>query len=101
MLTDTNRGVTRFREAFYADILTVIHPPRTSSDSCQFPSFSMDRLGVGDRLELIEQIWNGLPDQVDPSEIPAWSLVELAKCRQGAEERSGIGDALAGGYGIA
>ena len=31
-------------------------------------------LSVDDRLELIDQIWDSLPEQVAPNEIPAWHL---------------------------
>jgi putative addiction module component (TIGR02574 family) len=54
-------------------------------------ALGIDRLSVGDRLELIEQIWNSLPDNVDAADIPAWHLVELAKRRQAANDNPGIG----------
>jgi putative addiction module component (TIGR02574 family) len=41
----------------------------------------IDRLTVRERLELIEQIWDSLPEQVNPDEIPAWHLAELANSR--------------------
>ena len=41
--------------------------------------------------ELIEQVWNSLPEKVDPSEVPAWHLAELAKRRAEADERPGEG----------
>jgi len=54
-------------------------------------ALGIDRLSVGERLELIEQIWNSLPDQVDPAEVPAWHLAELARRRAEAEARPGLG----------
>jgi putative addiction module component (TIGR02574 family) len=53
--------------------------------------FNFDRLGVAERLELIEQIWNSLPEQVDPAEVPEWHLLELARRRAEAESQPGLG----------
>ena len=38
-----------------------------------------------DRLALIEQIWDSLPEHVNPDEVPQWHLVELAKRRAEAD----------------
>lgn len=54
-------------------------------------SLGIDRLTVAQRLELIEQIWDSLPDEVNPEEVPAWHLAELAKRRAAAERQPGIG----------
>jgi putative addiction module component (TIGR02574 family) len=54
-------------------------------------ALGIDRLSVTERLELIEQIWNSLPEQVDPTEIPAWHVAELARRRAEAEARPGEG----------
>ena len=32
----------------------------------------IDQLNVIDRLNLIEQIWDSLPEQVEPAEMPKW-----------------------------
>jgi putative addiction module component (TIGR02574 family) len=48
-------------------------------------SLGIDRLSVRERLELIEQIWDSLPDQVNPDEVPSWHLAELAKRRADAD----------------
>jgi putative addiction module component (TIGR02574 family) len=48
-------------------------------------ALGIDRLSVRDRLELIEQIWDSLPEQLNPDEVPAWHLVELAKRRAEAD----------------
>jgi putative addiction module component (TIGR02574 family) len=45
----------------------------------------INQFSVRDRLDLIEQIWDSLPEQVNPDEVPAWHLVELAKRRAEAE----------------
>ena len=46
-------------------------------------ALGIDRLSVAERLELIEQIWNSLPEQIDPNEVPKWHRAELAKRRRG------------------
>lgn len=46
-----------------------------------------DRLSVAERLELIEKIWDSLPESVEPSELPEWHLAEAAKRRDSAEAR--------------
>ena len=48
-------------------------------------ALGIDRLSVAERLELIEQIWNSLPDEIDPLEVPDWHRAELAKRREQAE----------------
>lgn len=49
-------------------------------------SLGNDRLSVRDRLDLIEQIWDSLPNQVEPQDIPDWHVAELAKRRAIAAE---------------
>jgi len=44
-------------------------------------ALGIHKLSVGERLELIEQIWNSLPEQIAPQDIPEWHLTELAKRR--------------------
>jgi putative addiction module component (TIGR02574 family) len=48
-------------------------------------ALGINRLSVPERLELIEQIWDSLPAQVNPDEVPKWHLPELAKRRAQAE----------------
>jgi putative addiction module component (TIGR02574 family) len=48
-------------------------------------SLGIDRLSVRDRLDLIEQIWDTLPEHVNPDEVPEWHLAELARRRAEAE----------------
>jgi putative addiction module component (TIGR02574 family) len=54
-------------------------------------ALGIDRLSVRERLELIEQIWDSLPDQVDPDEVPPWHLAELARRRAEADASPGVG----------
>jgi putative addiction module component (TIGR02574 family) len=54
-------------------------------------SLGIDRLSVRERLDLIEQIWDSLPEEVSPDEVPAWHLAELAKRRAEADAAPGVG----------
>ena len=54
-------------------------------------ALGIDRLSVRDRLELIEQILDSLPEQVNPDEVPDWHLAELVKRRAEAEASPGVG----------
>jgi putative addiction module component (TIGR02574 family) len=54
-------------------------------------SLGIDRLSVRDRLDLIEQIWDSLPEQVEPQDIPDWHVAELATRRASAAESPGVG----------
>jgi putative addiction module component (TIGR02574 family) len=54
-------------------------------------TLGIHQLSVGERLELIEQIWNSLPEQVAPQEVPQWHLAELAKRLAEAESQPGVG----------
>lgn len=51
----------------------------------------IDRLNVRERLELIEQIWDSLPEQVNPDEVPDGHLAELAKRRAEADASPRLG----------
>jgi putative addiction module component (TIGR02574 family) len=51
----------------------------------------LDQLSIAERLELIEQLWNSLPAQIDSTEIPAWHLAELRKRRVRVETTPGAG----------
>jgi putative addiction module component (TIGR02574 family) len=57
----------------------------------RFEALELEQLSVGERLELIEQIWNSLPDLVDPKDVPPWHLSELAHRRGQAERNPGAG----------
>ncbi|MBL8825210.1 MAG: addiction module protein [Planctomycetia bacterium] len=39
----------------------------------------IDRLSVLEKLTLIEEIWDSLPENVQTDEIPEWHQKELAK----------------------
>jgi putative addiction module component (TIGR02574 family) len=54
-------------------------------------ALGIDRLSVRERLELIEQIWDSLPEQVAPDEVPEWHLAELARRRAEADAAPGAG----------
>jgi len=54
-------------------------------------TLGIDRLSVRDRLELIEQIWDSLPEHVNPDEVPEWHLAELAKRRAEADASPRVG----------
>jgi putative addiction module component (TIGR02574 family) len=53
--------------------------------SVSIEALGLDRLSVRERLELIEQLWDSLPEQVNPDEVPPWHLAELAKRRAEAD----------------
>jgi putative addiction module component (TIGR02574 family) len=54
-------------------------------------TFGIDRLSVSDRLELIELIWQSLPDEVAAEDLPALHVSELAKRLANAETNPGAG----------
>src|SRR5207244_1185891 len=54
-------------------------------------ALGIDRLSVRERLDLIEQIWDSLPEQVSPDEVPEWHLAELARRRADAEASANAG----------
>jgi putative addiction module component (TIGR02574 family) len=59
--------------------------------SVNLQAMGIDQLSVVERLELIEEIWNSLPEQIAPENIPAWHLAELAARRAVAESQPGVG----------
>lgn len=59
--------------------------------SVTIESLGIDRLSVSERLELIEQIWDSLPDEIDPREVPDWHRAELAKRRDQAHAQPAVG----------
>ena len=54
-------------------------------------SLGIEFLSVRDRLDLIEQIWGSLPEQVESQDIPDWHVAELATRRGRAAESPGGG----------
>ena len=59
--------------------------------SVSLEALGIDRLSIGERLELIEQIWNSLPEQVSPEEVPPWHMPELARRLAEAKSHPGLG----------
>jgi putative addiction module component (TIGR02574 family) len=53
--------------------------------SVSLQALGIDRLSVRERLQLIDQIWDSLPEQVNPDEVPQWHVAELAKRRADAD----------------
>lgn len=53
--------------------------------------FGIDQLSVRERLDLIEQIWDSLPEAVAPDEVPEWHKEVLAKRLAEAEANPGAG----------
>ncbi len=54
-------------------------------------SLGINQLSVGEKLQLIEQIWETLPETVEPNEVPPEHLAELKKRRGIAELLPRIG----------
>jgi putative addiction module component (TIGR02574 family) len=40
-------------------------------------ALGIDRLSVPERLELLEQIWDSLPESISPQDLPEWRLAAL------------------------
>jgi putative addiction module component (TIGR02574 family) len=59
--------------------------------SNRMQELGFDRWSVAERLELIEQLWDSLPDGVDAAEVPGWHLTELARRREAARSNPGVG----------
>ena len=57
----------------------------------KFENLGIDRLSVSDRLELIELIWESLPDHVSRDDVPTWHVTKLAKRLANAEATPGAG----------
>lgn len=51
----------------------------------------LDHLSVSDRLKLIEQLWDSLPDGVETAEVPDWHLAELTRRLEAACTTPGVG----------
>jgi putative addiction module component (TIGR02574 family) len=54
-------------------------------------SFGIDQLSIKDRLELIELIWDSLPEEVIAADLPPWHIEELKKRRSEATASPGAG----------
>ena len=51
----------------------------------------IDRMTAAERLQLIDRIWDSLPDSVEPSDVPEWHLIELQRRRAAAQTTPGVG----------
>jgi putative addiction module component (TIGR02574 family) len=54
-------------------------------------ALGINRLSVRERLDLIEQIWDSLPEAVEPDQVPEWHLAEVVRRRADAAARPGEG----------
>lgn len=54
-------------------------------------SLGIDRLSVSERLDLIEQIWDSLPEQISPQEVPNWHFEEIERRRTQRDLSPGAG----------
>ena len=59
--------------------------------SVTIESLGIDRLSVREKLNLIDKIWDSLPDSVEPGEVPDWHLAEIARRRADVERNPGLG----------
>jgi putative addiction module component (TIGR02574 family) len=59
--------------------------------SVTIESLGIDRLSVREKLQLIDQIWDSLPESVGPEEVPAWHLEEISQRRAEAKAKPGRG----------
>lgn len=62
-------------------------------------TLGIDRMSVSERLELIEQIWSSLPDEMSMADVPAWHVEEINRRRAAAAASPGIGRPWAGRAG--
>lgn len=59
--------------------------------SVSIESLGIAQLSVADRLELIEQIWDSLPMEVEAADVPDRHIAELARRRANAESQPRLG----------
>lgn len=57
----------------------------------RFKAMGIDQLSVSERLELIEEIWDSLPESVEAHDVPAWHLQEVARRYEHAKAHPGEG----------
>ena len=65
--------------------------PSISQMSVSIDSLGITQLSVADRLELIEQIWDSLPVEVQAADVPESHIAELAKRSASAQAQPGHG----------
>ena len=49
------------------------------------------KLSVAERRKIIDQLWDSLPESVDPSEVPDWHIEILKERLAEAEKNPGEG----------
>ena len=54
----------------------------------QLEALGLDKLSMQERLDLIEVLWDSLPEKLDASMIPDWHVAELAKRRAKESRRN-------------
>lgn len=54
-------------------------------------SQEIERLTVRERLELIDRIWESLPDSICTEDVPEWHLAEIARRRSDVQANPGEG----------
>jgi putative addiction module component (TIGR02574 family) len=59
--------------------------------SVNIEAMGIDRLSVRERLDLIDQIWDSLPEHLNPDEVPDWHLADIAKRRADADASPRVG----------
>lgn len=69
----------------------VVHVPSEITIAVNVEALGIDQLSIGERLQLFDLIWDSLPEHVDPADVPAWHLAEIANRRAEADENPGIG----------
>ena len=42
-------------------------------------AMAIDQLSIGERLELIDRIWESLPEPTSTDDVPAWHLAEIER----------------------
>ena len=52
-------------------------------------ALGLEKLSVRDRLELIDVLWESIPDQLDRDSIPDWHIAELERRKASAANNPG------------
>ena len=53
------------------------------------PELQIDRLSITERLELIAQLWDSLPESLENVPVPEWHQQEIARRLQAADAEPG------------
>lgn len=53
--------------------------------------FGLDSLPQSDRLALLDELWDSLPDEVSANDIPAWHREEVDRRRDELDANPGAG----------